>query len=62
MIDSNETKLFLKAINAISSCENRKQVMFMVKWVNIAIKKRKLSNDRFIRIVNSMINMRRKQI
>lgn len=57
-----ETKVFLRTINAISSCENIHQVMFMVRWVSLARENNRITNQRFIRIINSVLNTKRKQL
>lgn len=61
MINKEETKIFLKAINAISSCRNMYQVRFMVKWVSMAKEKNKITDEKYLRIIDSMINTRKKQ-
>lgn len=62
MVNENETKVFLKTLNAISSCNNIQQVMFMVQWIDVAYKNNKITNERFLRIIKTAINMKRKQM
>lgn len=62
MADKNETKIFLKTLNAISSCYNIQQVMFMVRWTDVAYKNGKITDERFLRMIKIMINIKRKQM
>ena len=57
-----ETKIFLKALNSISSCQNIHQVRFMVRWISMAKEQNRITNDRYIKIIDSALATRRKQL
>lgn len=62
MTRNKETEIFLKTINAIASCKNVQQVRFMIKWISMIKEKGKVTNKKYLRIVDSMINTRKKQL